>query len=63
MGRGVGVAGLGFKLIPVDGATVEAGRSAGLQAALAQAEALEGLAEQDAGGLAAAAGGNYAACG
>jgi len=54
---GVGVAGLGLELGPVDGAAVEAGRGAGLQTALAQAEALEGFAEQDAGGLAAAAGG------
>ncbi len=42
---------------PVDGAAVEAGRCAGLEAGAAQAEALEGFAEEDAGGLAGAAGG------
>ena len=42
---------------PVDGAAVEARRRAGLEAALAEAEALQGLAEEDAGGFAGAAGG------
>ncbi len=53
----VGVAGLLFEAGPVDGAAVEARRCSGLEAAAAEAEALEGFAEQRAGGLAGAAGG------
>ena len=56
-GSGIGVAGLLFEGIPADGAAVEAGRRAGLEAAGAQAEGAQCFAEQDAGGLAAAAGG------
>ena len=56
-GRGIGVAGLLFKCVPADGAAVEARRRAGLEAAGAQAQSAEGFAEQDRGGLAAAAGG------
>ena len=39
-GRGIGVAGLLLEARPVDGAAVEARRRSGLQAAVAQAEAL-----------------------
>ena len=56
-GRGFGVAGLLFELGPVYGAAVQAGWGSGLVAELAEAEALEGFAEHDAGGLTAAAGG------
>ena len=56
-GRRIGIAGLLFKLRPVDGATVEARRSACFQTALAQAEPLQRFAEQDAGGFTAATGG------
>ncbi len=42
-GRGIGIAGLHFEAGPVDGAAVEARRSAGLEAAAAQAELLERL--------------------
>ena len=56
-GRGIGVAGLLCEARPVDGAAIEAGRRAGLEAAAAQAETLEAFAEKDAGRLAAAAGG------
>jgi hypothetical protein len=52
-----GVAGLFLKLLPVDGATVEAWWRAGLVAELTQAEALERFAEQDRGGFAGTAGG------
>ncbi len=55
--RGVFVAGLLLKFGPVDGATVETRRGAGFEAALAEAEALEGFAEKDGGGFAGAAGG------
>ncbi len=53
----VGVAGLLFEAGPIDGAAVEARRCSGLEAAAAEAEALEGFAEERAGGLAGAAGG------
>ena len=56
-GRGIDVAGLLCEARPVDGASVEARRSAGLEAAAAQAEILQRLAEQDGGGLAGASGG------
>ena len=56
-GRGIGVAGLLFEGVPADGAAVEAGRGAGLEAAGAQAEGAQRFAEEDGGGLAAAAGG------
>ena len=54
---GIGVAGLHLKARPVDGAAVEARRRAGLEAASAQAELLQGFAEQDGGGFAGASGG------
>ena len=44
---GIVVAGLHGEARPVDGASVEAGRSAGLEAASAQAEILQRFAEQD----------------
>src|SRR5882724_6109480 len=50
-GRRIGVAGLRGKLRPVDGASVETRRSAGLQAASAQAELLQRFAEQNGIGL------------
>src|ERR1035437_9869991 len=53
-GRGVVVAGLYFKFRPVDTAPVETRRSAGLQAAAAQAERLQRFAQQYRIGLAAA---------
>ena len=57
--KGVGSAspGCSSKAFPVDGAAVEARRRAGLEAAGAKAEGAERLAEQDGGGLPAAAGG------
>ena len=54
---GIGIAGLSGEARPVDGASVEARRSAGLEAASAQAELLQGLAEQDCVGLAGTSGG------
>ena len=45
--RGIGVAGLLLEGVPADGAAVEAGRCAGLQAAGAKAQRAERLAEQD----------------
>ena len=56
-GRGIGVAGLLFERLPMDGAAVEARRRSCLEAASAKAQGAEGLAEEDDGGLAAAAGG------
>ena len=56
-GRGIDVAGLRGEARPVDGASVEAGRGAGLKATSAQAEIFQGLAEQDCVGLAGASGG------
>ena len=55
--KGVGSSSPGWtsKLRPVDGAAVEAWWRAGFQAALAEAEALEGFAEEDRGGFAGAA--------
>jgi len=44
-------------LVPLDGAAVEARGRAGLEAAGAEAEGAEGLAQQDRGGFAAASGG------
>ena len=57
--KGVGSAspGCSSKCLPVDGAAVEARRRAGLEAAGAKAEGAQRFAEQDRGGLAAAAGG------
>ena len=54
---GIGVAGLLLKHAPVDGAAIEARRRAGFEAAGAQAEAAQGFAEHNGGGLAATAGG------
>ena len=48
---GIGVARLLRETRPVDGASVEARRSAGLEAASAQAELFQSLAEQDGVGL------------
>ncbi len=62
--RGVGVAGLFGEVCPVDGAAVETGRCAGFEAALAEAEMLEGFAEEDGRGFsrgAAGAGALFAA--
>ncbi len=56
-GRGIGVAGLLFERLPMDGPAVEARRRSGLESASAKAESAERFAEQDGGGLAAAAGG------
>src|SRR5207237_2755954 len=42
---------------PIDGASIETGRGAGLQAATAQAEFLQRFSEQDGGGFAGASGG------
>ena len=56
-GRGIDIAGLHFESRPVDGASVETRRRAGLEAAAAQAKILESFAEQDGGGLAGASGG------
>ena len=53
-GRGIVVAGLHCELRPIDGASVETRRSAGLEAAAAQAERFECFAQQDRGGFAAA---------
>ena len=46
--RGIGVAGLLFESLPVDGAAIEARRGPGLQAAGPQTQMLERFAEQDA---------------
>ena len=54
---GVDVAGLLGETRPVDGAAIEARRSAGLEAAAAKPELLERFAEQDGGGFAGASGG------
>src|SRR5205085_1962321 len=56
-GRGVGVAGLGLEACPIDGASVEARRRAGLEAAATQAEQLERFSQQLRRGLAGAPGG------
>ena len=56
-GRGIGVAGLRLEARKIDGAAIEARRSSGLEAAVAEAESLEAFAEKDGGGLAAASGG------
>src|SRR5439155_4811902 len=45
-GRGVGVAGLGLEARPINGASIEARRSAGLEAAATQAEQLERFSQQ-----------------
>src|SRR5207237_10038619 len=44
---GIGVSGLKLEARPVDGAAVEARRSAGLEAAAAQAKILQSLAEEN----------------
>src|SRR5258708_2082483 len=44
--RGIGIAGLGFESRPVDGAAVETRRRARLQAAAAQTQQLERLAQK-----------------
>ena len=49
-GRGIGVAGLLFERLPVDGAAVEARRRSGLEAAGAKAERAQGFAEEDEAG-------------
>ena len=54
-GGRVGVAGLFFEARPVDGASVEAGWCAGLEAGFAETELLEGFAEENAGGFAGTA--------
>src|SRR6202023_2680713 len=54
---GINVAGLLCKARPVDGASVEARRRAGLQAASAQTEIFQGLAQQDCVGFAGPSGG------
>src|SRR5207253_6281542 len=56
-GRGVGVAGLGLEARPINGASIEARRSAGLEAAATQAEQLERFAQQLRRRLAGAPGG------
>src|ERR1700722_20345800 len=55
-GGGINIAGLLGEARPVDAASVEARRSTGLEAAAAQAEILESLAEQDGGRFARASG-------
>ncbi len=55
--RGFGVAGLLVKLRPIDGAAVDAWRGSRLEAAIAQAQALQGFAEKHGCGLPAATGG------
>ena len=57
-GRGIGIAGLHLEARPVNGAAVQAGRRAGLQAAAAQAKLLDVFAQQDRRRLATASGGN-----
>jgi hypothetical protein len=46
-GGGLGVAGLFFKSVPTDGATIEARRCPGLESAGPKAKSPKGLAEQD----------------
>ena len=55
--RGIVVAGLHLKAGPVDGAAIEARRSAGLEAASAQAEIFQRFAQQDGVGFTGASGG------
>src|SRR5437899_4007660 len=45
--RGIGIARLKLEAGPVDGAAIEARRCAGLKPAAAQAELLQGFAQQD----------------
>src|SRR5437667_10349546 len=45
--RGIGIAGLKLEAGPVDGAAIETGRSASLKPAAAQAELLQGFAQED----------------